>query len=106
MAVHAHAQGEWRSSMTIVPLALRLSAAACSPLFPNFRHLAHLRHNNRQRYQQMPELNNKNNRKQTVGIKPRKIPKLVEEGNDDCENDLKGLGCSTYYTDALLDSVT
>eukprot|EP00959_Pyramimonas_sp_CCMP1952_P288367 6030064-Pyramimonas_sp.AAC.1 len=37
-----------------------------------------------------------------AGIKPRKIPQLVEEGNDDCGDDLKGLGCSAYYTDVPL----
>ncbi len=30
----------------------------------------------------------------------------MEEGNDDCGDDLKGLGCSTYYTDVPLDSDT
>eukprot|EP00959_Pyramimonas_sp_CCMP1952_P299444 6263102-Pyramimonas_sp.AAC.1 len=56
---HVHAQGEWRSSMTIVSFPLRLSAAACFPLFPNFRRSVHLRPGDRQRFQQMPELNNK-----------------------------------------------
>eukprot|EP00959_Pyramimonas_sp_CCMP1952_P388589 8142425-Pyramimonas_sp.AAC.1 len=41
-----------------------------------------------------------------AGIKPRSIPNIVEEGNDDCGDDLKGLGCSTYYTDVALDSDT
>eukprot|EP00959_Pyramimonas_sp_CCMP1952_P332757 6968272-Pyramimonas_sp.AAC.1 len=53
---HVHAQGEWRSSIAIVTLRLRLSAAACPPLFPNFRHPVHLRPNDRQHYQPMPEL--------------------------------------------------
>eukprot|EP00959_Pyramimonas_sp_CCMP1952_P425527 8913627-Pyramimonas_sp.AAC.1 len=42
--------------MTIVSLPLRLSAAACSPLFPNSRHSVHLRLNNKQHYQLMPGL--------------------------------------------------
>eukprot|EP00959_Pyramimonas_sp_CCMP1952_P060418 1262058-Pyramimonas_sp.AAC.1 len=41
-----------------------------------------------------------------AGIKPRKIPKAVEEGNDDCGDGLKGLGCSAHYTDAPRDSDT
>eukprot|EP00959_Pyramimonas_sp_CCMP1952_P440603 9224553-Pyramimonas_sp.AAC.1 len=41
-----------------------------------------------------------------AGIKPRKIPEIVEEGNDDCGDDLKGLGVSAYYTDAPMDSDT
>eukprot|EP00959_Pyramimonas_sp_CCMP1952_P008663 181303-Pyramimonas_sp.AAC.1 len=65
MAVRGRAQGEWRSSMTIVSFPLRLSAAACPPPFPNFRHLAHLGQNDRQRCQQMPEFNIQRNRKQT-----------------------------------------
>eukprot|EP00959_Pyramimonas_sp_CCMP1952_P204141 4269452-Pyramimonas_sp.AAC.1 len=37
MAAHVHAQGELRSSMTIVSLPLRLSAAACPPPIPEFQ---------------------------------------------------------------------
>eukprot|EP00959_Pyramimonas_sp_CCMP1952_P221395 4627982-Pyramimonas_sp.AAC.1 len=36
MAAHAHAQGERRSSTTIVSLPPRLSAAACPPPIPEF----------------------------------------------------------------------
>ena len=34
-----------------------------------------------------------------AGIKPRRVTKQIEDGNDDCGEDLKGLGCSSYYTD-------
>eukprot|EP00959_Pyramimonas_sp_CCMP1952_P383119 8027926-Pyramimonas_sp.AAC.1 len=39
-----------------------------------------------------------------AGIQPRKIPKVVEEGDDDYSDDLKGIGCSAYCTDVPLDS--
>eukprot|EP00959_Pyramimonas_sp_CCMP1952_P292742 6122551-Pyramimonas_sp.AAC.1 len=72
MAAHVHAQGEWRSSMTIVSLPLRLSAAACSPFFPSFQHLAHLEQNNRQHYQPKPDLSkSKQKADKDAGIKPR-----------------------------------
>eukprot|EP00959_Pyramimonas_sp_CCMP1952_P401024 8403248-Pyramimonas_sp.AAC.1 len=81
---HDHAQGEWRPSMTTVFLPLRLSAASCYPLFQNFRRLAYQKKSNRQHYQQMPELNkNRQKADKEAGIKPRKIPNIVEEGNDD-----------------------
>eukprot|EP00959_Pyramimonas_sp_CCMP1952_P301758 6313897-Pyramimonas_sp.AAC.1 len=56
----------------------------------------------------MPELNKKKNRKQTKkqASYHARCPKSVEEGNDDCGDDLKGLGCSAYYTDVPLDSDT
>eukprot|EP00959_Pyramimonas_sp_CCMP1952_P030114 631392-Pyramimonas_sp.AAC.1 len=31
-----------------------------------------------------------------TSIKPRKIPAKVEDGNDDCGEDLKGLGCGAH----------
>eukprot|EP00959_Pyramimonas_sp_CCMP1952_P354468 7425623-Pyramimonas_sp.AAC.1 len=37
-------------------------------------------------------------------MKPRKIPNVVEEGYDDCGDDLKGLGCSANNADVPLDS--
>ena len=44
-----------------------------------------------------------------AGIKPRQIPKHVEDGHDDCGDDLKGLETMTATTladsdDAVLDS--
>eukprot|EP00959_Pyramimonas_sp_CCMP1952_P401587 8414466-Pyramimonas_sp.AAC.1 len=56
----------------------------------------------------MPELNKKNQQKadKKAGIKPRKIPEMVEEGNDDCGDDFKGLGCSANCTDVPLVSDT
>eukprot|EP00959_Pyramimonas_sp_CCMP1952_P220732 4614972-Pyramimonas_sp.AAC.1 len=36
---------------------------------------------------------------QEAVIAPRKIPKVAEEGMDDCCDDLKGFGSSAYYTD-------
>eukprot|EP00959_Pyramimonas_sp_CCMP1952_P454130 9469413-Pyramimonas_sp.AAC.1 len=48
----------------------------------------------------------KHNADKEAGIKPRKMPKIVEEGSDDCGDDLTGLGRSAHYTDAPLDSDT
>eukprot|EP00959_Pyramimonas_sp_CCMP1952_P117436 2454864-Pyramimonas_sp.AAC.1 len=39
-----------------------------------------------------------------AGNKPRGIPKLVEDGSDDCGEDLRGLGRGAYYTDVPLDT--
>eukprot|EP00959_Pyramimonas_sp_CCMP1952_P458868 9477332-Pyramimonas_sp.AAC.1 len=38
------------------------------------------------------------------GVEPRNIPRVVEDGNDDCGEDLTGLGRGAYYTDAPLDT--
>eukprot|EP00959_Pyramimonas_sp_CCMP1952_P026121 548312-Pyramimonas_sp.AAC.1 len=94
--------------MTIVFLHLRLSAAACYPLLQNFPTLSLPETEQQTALSTYARIEQKGKQKadKEAGIKPRKIPKLVEEGNDDSGDDLKGFGCSSYYTDAPLDSGT
>ena len=85
--------------MTIVFLPLRLSVATRYPLFPN--------PNPKRHYLLNLAVNKKKKLKaeKEAGIKPRKIPKKVEQGDDDCGEDLKGLGdVKAYFSDVPLES--